>query len=319
MAEPAAARAAGAPDGAAPSLDEVMLAMDVVDTIRHQEGLAVRELGQADRDRALKDRLRQLYESQGLAVTDDILEAGIAALKESRFTYTPPRPGFDVTLARLWVRRGAVAKVVAAVALVAVLAGGWFAWSSGEADRAAEAARTELTETLPARLDAAVAAARAEARDSAAVTAVDTAEADARAALVRQDAEATRASVAALETLRAELVRTYQIRVVSRPGDPSGVFRIPDVNEGARNYYLVVEAVTPDGSVLSLPVTSEEDGQTRTVAKWGVRVPEAVFDRIRRDKEADGIVDEAVIGEKPRGSLGVAWSVPVGGGSITEW
>ncbi|HUG62622.1 MAG TPA: DUF6384 family protein, partial [Methylomirabilota bacterium] len=119
--------------------------------------------------------------------------------------------------------------------------------------------------------------------------------------------------------LRADLVRAYVLRIVSRPGEPSGVFRIPDVNEASRNFYLIVEAVTPGGDVISLPVTSEEDGQTRVVSKWGVRVPESVFDEIRRDKEADGIVDEAILAEKPRGSLEPAYAMPVLGGAITEW
>ncbi|MCB1487298.1 MAG: hypothetical protein KDJ88_07550, partial [Bauldia sp.] len=82
--------AAPATEAPAPQLDDVMLAMDVVDTLRHQDSLVERELGQESRDEALKARLRQIYESQGLEVTDRILDQGIAALKESRFTYTPP-------------------------------------------------------------------------------------------------------------------------------------------------------------------------------------------------------------------------------------
>ncbi len=39
-------------------LDDLMLAMDVVDTLRHQEKLIERELGQEARDTALKTRLR---------------------------------------------------------------------------------------------------------------------------------------------------------------------------------------------------------------------------------------------------------------------
>ncbi len=320
MPDPAPAAVADAPPGAPPpSLDEMMLAMDVVDTLRHQEGLAIRELGQADRDAALRQRLRSLYESQGLAVSDAILDAGIAALKESRFTYTPPRPGLAVTLATLWVRRAAVAKVAAilVVAVVAVVA--VFSWSSGEAERAAEEARIELGERLPARLEAAEAAALAEARDTAAVAAVRNAVADARTALGRADAEAARAGIEAVERLRDEIVRTYEIRVVSRPGEPSGVFRIPDANEGARNYYLIVEAVGPSGDVLSLPVTSEEDQATRVVSRWGLRVPEAAFEAVRRDKEADGIVDDRVVGEKPRGSLDPVYTVRATGGAILEW
>ena len=67
------------------TLDELMLAMDVVDTIRHSELVVERELAQGDRDAALKQRLRQLYQSQGIAVSDAEVEQGIKALKEQRF------------------------------------------------------------------------------------------------------------------------------------------------------------------------------------------------------------------------------------------
>src|SRR5690625_1281638 len=71
-------------------LDDVMLAMDVVDTLRHREALIERELGSAERDEQLIERLRKVYASQGIEVTDEILKEGIAALKEDRFVYRPP-------------------------------------------------------------------------------------------------------------------------------------------------------------------------------------------------------------------------------------
>jgi hypothetical protein len=43
-------------------------------------------------------------------------------------------------------------------------------------------------------------------------------------------------------------------------------------NPNARNYYALVEAVAPDGRVLSLPILSEEDGRSETVSKFGVRI-----------------------------------------------
>ena len=42
-------------------LDEVMLAMDVVDTLRHRALLVERELHAEDRDQKLLERLRELY------------------------------------------------------------------------------------------------------------------------------------------------------------------------------------------------------------------------------------------------------------------
>jgi hypothetical protein len=97
------------------------------------------------------------------------------------------------------------------------------------------------------------------------------------------------------------------------------VWRIPDRNRTARNYYLVVEPVTPDGRVLSLPVISEENLRTSMVSRFGVRVSPQIFEAVRRDKNDDGIVQNTRLGEKRRGHLEVDYAMPVMGGRITEW
>src|SRR3974377_929128 len=86
--------------------DQVMLAMDVVDTLRHQQDLVDRELASDEQDQALIDKVKRMYASQGLEVTDDIIAEGGAALRE----------------ARLLSRRGYWAKLGAALAAL-VLAG----------------------------------------------------------------------------------------------------------------------------------------------------------------------------------------------------
>ena len=80
-----------------------------------------------------------------------------------------------------------------------------------------------------------------------------------------------------------------------------------------------MEAVTPDGRTLSLPVTSEETGERAEVSRWGVRVPEEMADAIRRDKEQDGIVQRNRLGEKRRGHLEVEYLMPTLGGAILRW
>jgi hypothetical protein len=111
----------------------------------------------------------------------------------------------------------------------------------------------------------------------------------------------------------------YELRVVSRPGEQSGVWREPQVNRAARNYYLVVEAIAPSGEPLRLPITSEEDGRTRGVRAWGLRVDEATYNRVAADKRDDGIIQDNVVGRKRRGALEREYSVPTTGAAITEW
>src|SRR3974377_678026 len=73
-------------------IDQVMLAMDVVDTLRHQQDLVDRELASDEQEQALIDKVKRMYSSQGLEVTDDVIAEGVAALREDRFAYRPPPP-----------------------------------------------------------------------------------------------------------------------------------------------------------------------------------------------------------------------------------
>lgn len=297
-----------------------MLAMDVVDTLRHQDSLVTRELDETRREADLIDRLRGIYRGQGIDVPDRVLMEGVKALKESRFLYTPPKPGLARSLALLWVRRALYGRIVlSAVAAIGIMAGAW--WFAIEAPRrdAAERTRVEIGTLLPTALQNGLAEVTAEARVPAARERAEAVARDGQAALARQDAAGARKAVSDLEALRNDLRREYEVRVVSRPNEPSGIWRIPDVNTRARNYYLVVEAFAPNGQKLSLPVKNEETGQTDTVDRWGVRVPEPVFEAIRRDKAEDGIVQNNRLGTKRRGELDVTWTTPLPGGAITRW
>ncbi|MDZ4870080.1 MAG: DUF6384 family protein [Alphaproteobacteria bacterium] len=311
--------AAAVPAAKPQTLDELMLAMDVVDTIRHRELLVERELGQGERDEALRQRLRDIYTSQGLTVTDRIIDQGIKALRESRFVYTPPGPSLGRTLAMIWIRRGRILGVIAAI-----LIGGTALWAGYQygivapAERAAEVAKVELAETLPKSLQLAYDNALRESKVTAARTRADQLFSDGRAALANKDAAAARTAVAGLDKLRGELIQTYQLRIVTGERD-SGFWRIPDANQEARNFYLVVEAIGANGEVLTMPVINEEDGKIRNVTTWGVRVPEDVFEEVREDKNDDGIIQNRVLAEKRRGELDPRYTMSVLGGTVTSW
>jgi len=148
---------------------------------------------------------------------------------------------------------------------------------------------------------------------------VNTIAAEGRAGLAAGNATEVRAAISQLAGLRAKLLQQYILRIVSRPGERTGFFRIPDVNQNSRNYYLIVEAIAPDGKVLRMPILNEENGKTETVTKWGVRVPYSTFDAVRRDKQDDGIVQNNLLGEKKRGALKPDYLMPVLGGTITKW
>ncbi len=295
------------PSRAAP-LDDVMLAMDVVDTLRHQDTLVARELGEGEREAELLDRLRRLYAAQGIEVPDRILHEGVAALREGRFAYTPPADSWAVRWARVYVRRAAYGRaLVALLVVVAVVVVAYRAVVVAPREAlVADVVQAEARAVEVAEVDAAVVQAEALA-------------ATARAAVAARDLPAARTARDELEALVAELELAYRLEIVARPNETTGVWRIPDANESARNYYLIVEAVDADGRVLARPIRSEETGTTSVVRRWGLRVDEATFERVVADKLDDGIVQDYVFGEKPAGVLEPRYRFPTTGGAITSW
>ena len=356
-------------------LDEVMLAMDIVDTIRRRERMVQRELDAEGREIDLKERLRKIYAAQGIDIPDHVLEQGVAAIKEDRFVYTPAAPGFPRTLATLYVTRNAWGKwLLGAIAAVMIAAAGYYAAVVAPAARlpgrieALHAQIAGITEDAEARTqagqirDAGLAAVqRGDAGKARAAVAslealhqrleqmdavrrvegqrietvhaqiagiIEDAEARTQAGQIRDaglaavqrgDAGNARAAVASLEELLGLLEQDYTLRVVNRPGEYSGVYRIPDLNEQARNYYVIVEAIDSRGNVLTVPILSEETGATERVKAWGLRVDEDVFNAVANDKKDDGIIQNNRFGEKKRGRLTADYTMPTTGAAITAW
>jgi len=413
-------------------LNEIMLAMDVVDTLRHQQSLVDRELGTDDHDQALIAKVRKIYADQGLEVSDDVVAAGVKALREERFSYNPPKKSLQLTLAHLYIHRGRWAKrgalllatlvVVYMVFQFAVIApqkrsrqkaaqainlridrqqdqisvakerlarlnqslikakeaglhkasaastglfdqierdiavarekvqaleklgiktrvdGNQLA-ANGAAVTARLDERKELISALNVHLDNAEKTGKSlaelkilpeklidqrdrilsEAQQNDGRRQAETLYNDAMTALGRGDVAAAQNGYELLQQLYDQLVQEYQLRIVSREGVRSGIWRVPPNNPNARNYYVIVEAVTADGKNLAVPVTSEEDGKTHTVKQWGLRVKASVFEQIKRDKEDDGIINNNVFGQKKRGYLQPRYLIPTTGGAITQW
>lgn len=307
-------------EGKSHTLDDVMIAMDVVDTLRHRDDLVRRELNEEDRESELVARLRQIYRDQGIEVPDRVLADGVKALKESRFVYTPPPNGWKRFLLTLWAKRETHGKLAGAIAAL-IVAGfaGHHVLVTRPANLAAEQARVEITETLPKALRQAHAEVLAVATDEAAKQKANGLLADGERMTRSGDRAGASKINAELAALRDDLLREYTLTIVSRPGESTGVWRRPPGNSQARNYYLIVEAIAADGRKLSIPVRNEETGATETVAKFGVRVPQKVFEAVAQDKREDGIVQRNRLGVKRRGTLAIEYQMPFEGGFITKW
>ncbi len=297
-----------------------MFSMDVVDTLRQDARIVERELNEESKRKQLKDRLREIYRGQGIDVPDYILEEGVRALEERRFVYEPPKSGLAVSLARLYVTRWRWGKWVGVgLAAVVLLWAGWQVFYEWPRERAAEQVRIELAKTLPDQLRTTYQTIEAETDDPKTLQrAAQLRDAGLAAAEAGQRDAAWKAE-AELRVLLQELRLAYEVTIVSRPGELSGLWRIPRVNPETRNYYLVVEALDEDGQPIERVVTNEETGEREAVKKWAVRVSEQIFERVKADKQDDGIIQNDVIGVKERGALETDWRVDTQGGALTQW
>ncbi|MEL6870022.1 MAG: DUF6384 family protein [Pseudomonadota bacterium] len=415
------------------ALTDVMLAMDVVDTLRHEEQMVEQALNAEAREQELIRRVRRAYASQGIDVTDAMIEQGVAALKAKQFHYAAPPAGLRTRIATAWVNRARIGTGFSFFAGLAAMIGlawyGFVEWpAASERREQAQAlnqsvvvARTDvdlarqrmarlqrtfaavddstisdntrrafdntssnvtralasaeqslrdavITNSLPS-LDAdnidtragEVQGALARQRDalSKVGTALDAAEqgietlgqlgtlqatlqllrdeglelaseamVDARinadyraanAALTAGDSATAQRGAQAMRDMIETLRQQFSVRIVSRPGEASAVVREPPGNRRASNYYLIVEARDDQGQPVAVDITSEEDSTHRMVSRWAIRVDESVYERVRRDKMDDGIIQRAAAGQKLRGKLNIDYSLETTGRAIHTW
>jgi hypothetical protein len=192
-------------------LDDVLLAMDVVDTLRHRERIVDLELNAEAREQQLIARQKDIYGAQGIEVPEKTLRDGVKALEEQRFLYKPPRDSFSVRLARLYISRGRWMPIGALVAILAASGGavGWFAVQSTETEwRRVPAEIVRLSDEGQAlAIDPGVDA-RIEAMELAGVRAAG-----------ENDRDAAREQLAALRDLNDRLASEYDVRIVYRSGE----------------------------------------------------------------------------------------------------
>lgn len=310
---PARAPAAAPPVADEPrKLDDVMLAMDVVDTLRHRTRIVDMELNESAREEQLVARLKEIYGAQGIEVPERILKDGVKALAEQRFVYKPPADTFSVKLAKLYVsRKKWLPQTLGAIGVLAAIAVGFQLLVFGPMESEWKGMPTEISRVL--------AEGQALAIDPQVDAQLGGIAAEGQRAVANGDRGAAKTQLTLLKDMTETLALQYDIRIVSRQGEDTGLFRQSEDNPGAINYYLVVEAVAPGGRVLSVPVDSIETDKIERVTIWGQRVSEATFDRVQAEKRSTGLVTNDILGSKLRGELAPRFDDPVPGGAITKW
>jgi hypothetical protein len=292
-------------------LGDLMLTMDVTDTLRHSP--AVAEAPDA------VDQLRRLYAQLGVDAPDTILSDGIAAHRDERFAYAPRAAGWRLALARLYVaRRRWLPGALAVALLLLVVLIGYFVVFRPYQEAQVEKARVELGETMPAAIDALYQSIFEETKVTAAADRAADLRAKGKAAAQKGDRAGAEAAVADLTTIRDTLQAEYRLTIVDRPNVKWGFWTFPQNNSEETNYYLVVEPRANGGTVLTLPVLGA-GGRTDSVKLWAVRVPEDVYRAVEADKADDGTIEQNLVGIKEYGFLQPDYLVTVLGGALTRW
>ena len=291
-----------------------MLAMDVADTLRHSPELASGDAA------GTVERLRALYRDAGIDAPDEAIRDGIAAADENRFAYTQPSGGPGLWMARLYVERRAwLPSTLFALGILVLGFGGYFLLYRPYEDAKARQAEIEISQTMPAAMDALFETIHEE-------TKVQQAENDAMAIRDRGkvaakggDRVAAQAAIDDLTTIRDTIRAEYQLKIVDQPGTKWGFWTFPQSNAEATNYYIVVQAIDGNGNALTLPVRSEDTGRVDKVALWGERVPQDVYNAVEADKSDDGTIQHNLVAVKEFGYLDPGYMVQTLGGQVTRW
>ena len=304
-------------------MHDMLRIMDVASALRRERETAEAQLDLATAKQRLRERLLATAEAGGEKVTPAEVDAAIEYYFAQQHRYADPPRGWKSFWAHLWVMRlGCLSLLVMAAALVLGILALTGAFSSApkplprQAPPPVEApkvpgpvAPTPVPTTPPtdalaqawAKFERSVAAAEALAGDD-----------DARQRVRRERERGTAAHQAAdrrrletaqvdLDLLLARLEQEYALTIVSRAGARSGIDRYFDGK--LSGYYVFVEAVTPDGRVLPQSIKNSETGRTETVKQWGEQVSTVLWQRIVADKQADGVVDDAIVARKVRGAF----------------
>lgn len=293
-------------------LEDLMAAMDVVDTLRHEQGIAERELDGEGRRERLLERLRKMYTAQGIEVPDQVLQEGIDALEQERFQYTPVESSWKTKLARMWVSRTRWGKPVGFLALVGSLFSGFYFVNDVLPER-------QMRADLPTQIQTTLADIRQIAKNNEVVSDAEQQAMIARRAIADKDFDEANEVVSGMQSVSKMLSSEYSIRVISKPRENSGVWRVPPNNTSGRNYYLIVEAIDSNGRVVEIDVLNQENNKRERKKTWGLRVSEEAFQRVAADKRDDGIIQGNQVGEKALGYLTPNFSVATTGATITEW
>ncbi|MDT8925362.1 DUF6384 family protein [Pseudomonas taiwanensis] len=88
---------------------------------------------------------------------------------------------------------------------------------------------------------------------------------------------------------------------------------------GPKRWYLVVRAVDATGKARAMDITNIETKKVERVSLWAQEVSKKGYDAVKKDKIADGILDNTNVGDKPSGYYEFNYTMPMLNGTLTRW
>lgn len=343
-------------------MHDMLRIMDVASALRRERETAEAQLDVDVAKARLRERLLATAAAAGETVTAAEVDAAIASYFARQHRYADPPPSWRRLRAHLWVSRVPVVLGLALATLLVLGATALAGVFPGPSPSPVPAPVTSpapvpgpapakqpvptpepvvVTPPLPVEPPAvaapedafagawrhfqqSLATATKLAAEDGARARLDQVAAVAEAAGPAKDLSRLRAAQAELDEVITRLDEQYEVTVVDRPGEPSGIDRY--YRGKLSGYYLIVEARTADGRTLRRRIVNHETKSRDEVTKWGEEVDEAVWNRLVADKRNDGVVDDALFARKSRGTLaeqivmhGADGKPLVRGRSITSW
>jgi len=154
---------------------------------------------------------------------------------------------------------------------------------------------------LPDKLEQAYSSVKSVAKENLAITKADALYNDGKIQVKEINVTNLENDVKQLFLLDETLRKSYQVNVVNRNGVKSGIDRYYNGNKSG--FYLIVEATDANDNILPMQIKSIENGNISTVKLWGERVPQKIYERIKKDKTSDGIVDDKLFSIKEKGYI----------------
>lgn len=306
------------------SLAEMSRIMDVATTLRKERALVEHQLNIDEVKAELRRRLLEAAEITGDSITAAEVDAAVDQYYDRLHTFEEPPLSVASLLAHLYVRRAAIAKWAIAIGIAATLFWGMFLAGLFPGERRERL----LSERQFARVEQLVQQIESVSTDPAADAKLARLQAAAGASRDERDAQGVAEAADRMRRLAAALNAEYVLEIPSR-AEQESAFPMDYTDEsGTRRsgYYVIVRAAGPQGEPVEQPIRDRQRDAVETVSRWAEQVPEDVYNRLRDDKQSDGLLDERIFGRKQRGKIDLDVQLPNAqgdplerGGQLTQW